>query len=57
MDEHLGTGEDVGIIDINEDEQGKCYTGLFNPTLDLGVSLTFNKKELPIHLIKLYLIG
>jgi len=47
MDEHLGTGEDVGIIDIEEDEQGKCYTGLFNPKLDLAVSLTFNKKELP----------
>lgn len=47
MKEHLGSGEDVGFIDIQPDADGKCICGLFNPRINLGLAIRFVKKELP----------
>ena len=43
---HLGSGEEVAFIDVQE-QNGVSECGLYNPGLDLGVSLKFNKSELP----------
>lgn len=45
--EHSGNGEQVAFIDIEADADGICKAGLHNPTLDLGITLTFLKSELP----------
>jgi len=47
LDEHSGTGEEIGIIDINADSSGICKCGFHNPLLHLAVSLRFHKKQLP----------
>lgn len=44
---HSGTGEDVAFIDIQANEQGESHCGIYNENLNLGVSLTFQKKQLP----------
>ena len=47
MEEHNGSGEDVGIIDIDPDQTGTCTCGLHNERLNLAVSLQFSKQQLP----------
>ena len=47
LDAHAGSGENVGFIDIDQDEQGKCTCGLYNPKINLGISIQFNKAQLP----------
>ncbi|MEO8762784.1 MAG: aldose 1-epimerase family protein [Ginsengibacter sp.] len=47
IDDHNGTGEEIGIIDINADSAGICKCGFYNPGLQLAVSLQFYKKQLP----------
>ena len=47
LDKHDGTGEEVAIIDPDEDADGKCVCGLVNQTLGLAVALHFKKKQLP----------
>jgi len=47
MDAHKGSGEDVGVIDIEADELGLCSCGLYNERLELAVQLQFAKHQLP----------
>lgn len=47
LEAHSGTGEDVAFIDVAADEKGNAYCGLHNAKLDLAVSLSFPKKQLP----------
>lgn len=43
---HLGSGEEVAIIDpVETGDISEC--GLYNPALDLGVTLRFRKSQLP----------
>jgi galactose mutarotase-like enzyme len=46
LESHLGTGEEVAFIDPTATD-GVSECGLYNPDLALGVSLRFNKSELP----------
>ena len=45
--EHSGRGEEVAMIDIEHDANDQCTCGLYNAKLQLALSLTFNKKQLP----------
>ncbi|HVM86941.1 MAG TPA: aldose 1-epimerase family protein [Puia sp.] len=45
--EHSGNGEEVGIIDIDSDAEGKCVCGLYNSKINLALSMRFHKKQLP----------
>jgi hypothetical protein len=47
MDAHAGFGEDVAFIDPKADENGKSTCGFVNQKLAIGLSLTFNKNQLP----------
>jgi len=47
MKEHSGNGEEVGIIDIDADDEGKSVCGLYNSKIELALSIQFNKKQLP----------
>ncbi len=47
LQSHLGTGEAVAFIDIDEDDMGQCQCGLYNSSLNLAVSLNFKKAQLP----------
>jgi hypothetical protein len=47
MDEHNGSGEEVGVIDITAGPEGKCVCGLHNQQLGVAVILRFDKKQLP----------
>jgi hypothetical protein len=47
MDAHAGFGEDVAFIDPIADENGKSSCGFVNQKLGIGLSLTFNKNQLP----------
>jgi hypothetical protein len=47
MEAHNGSGEDVGVIDIDADEEGNCECGLYNEQLRLAIALRFPKKQLP----------
>lgn len=47
MDAHAGFGEDVAFIDPQADENGKSTCGFVNQKLGIGLSLTFNKNQLP----------
>jgi hypothetical protein len=44
---HLGSGEAVGFIDIDENDQGACQCGLYNASINLAVALKFKKAQLP----------
>lgn len=44
--DHSGSGEAVGFIDIDADEQGLCSCGIANHSLGLQVDLTFRKKQM-----------
>jgi hypothetical protein len=47
MEEHRGTGESVAAFDIHADSNGECVCGIHNEVLELAVTLTFKKTELP----------
>lgn len=47
IEAHSGTGEDVGFIDARANDNGNVRCGLYNQKLNLAVSLTFPKKQLP----------
>jgi hypothetical protein len=47
LEAHRGTGEAAAYFDVPENSDGKCTTGIINKKIDLGVSLEFNKSELP----------
>lgn len=44
---HLGSGEAVAFIDIDENGEGECQCGIYNAALNLAVSLKFKKAQLP----------
>ncbi len=46
MDDHSGSGEAVGFIDIKPDADGLCNCGIYNPSIGLNLELEFRKKEL-----------
>jgi galactose mutarotase-like enzyme len=50
LDDHLGTGEEVVLIDPNTDDSGMCMAGLYNAKIGLKVEINFKKDQLP-HLI------
>lgn len=45
--EHNGTGEEVGVVDIDADAQGNSLCGLYNQRLGFAVTLGFKKQQLP----------
>jgi hypothetical protein len=47
LPEHNGNGEQVAFIDIESDHEGICRAGLHNPSINLGVTLSFRKSEMP----------
>ncbi|MEJ7767640.1 MAG: aldose 1-epimerase family protein [Chitinophagaceae bacterium] len=47
LEDHNGSGEEVGIVDIEADESGRCFCGLHNSRLGVGVRLRFQKNQLP----------
>ena len=47
MDAHAGFGEDVAFIDPKADKNGKSTCGFVNQNLGIGLTLTFNKNQLP----------
>jgi Domain of unknown function (DUF4432) len=47
LDEHLGTGEEVGIIDVAPDSSGICGCGIHNSRLGIALALRFHKNQLP----------
>jgi hypothetical protein len=47
LDIHLSTGEAVVFIDAEANESGECVAGIFNEAIQLGVKISFNKKQLP----------
>jgi hypothetical protein len=47
LKDHLGSGEEVGLIDIDADASGKSVCGLYNAKIKLALALRFNKKQLP----------
>jgi Domain of unknown function (DUF4432) len=47
IESHLGSGEEVGIIDPQADASGNCVCGLYNSKIGIAVSMKFNKKQLP----------
>ena len=44
---HRGFGEACGFIDVTPDAKGLCAVGLHNPKLNLGLTLTYKKKQFP----------
>lgn len=47
LDAHNGAGEATAFIDVAADKNGFSNCGLYNPVLKLGVSIEFQKKQLP----------
>jgi hypothetical protein len=47
QDAHLGNGEEIAVVDVEADTDGKATCGIFNPGLGLSVVLRFSKKQLP----------
>jgi hypothetical protein len=47
LPEHNGNGEQVAFIDIESDHEGICRAGLHNPSINLGVTLSFRTSEMP----------
>jgi hypothetical protein len=44
---HRGTGEACGFIDLKTDKQGIVTAGIYNPKLQIAVSMSYNKSNLP----------
>ncbi|WP_439488747.1 aldose 1-epimerase family protein [Algoriphagus sp.] len=47
LDEHSGFGEDVAFINPYSDHEGQVTCGYMNYELELGLSITFSKKQMP----------
>ena len=47
IEDHLGSGEEVVLIDPISDDSGMCSCGLYNPKIGLKVELNFHKNQLP----------
>ena len=47
LEEHLGTGEEVGIIDVAPDSSGICTCGVYNSHLGIALAMRFHKNQLP----------
>ena len=47
LDDHLGTGEDVALIDVLADSEGNCSCGIHNHQLGIALAIRFQKKQLP----------
>ncbi len=47
LDDHLGSGEEVALVDIDANVFGKCICGIYNARLGLAVALKFKKVQLP----------
>ena len=47
LDDHLGTGEEVALIEPLADASGMCSCGLHNAAIGLNVTLKFRKEQLP----------
>ncbi len=47
IEEHDGFGEACGFVEPKGDAAGNCSAGVFNDRLGLGVTLKFNKNQLP----------
>jgi hypothetical protein len=47
MKEHLANGEDVGLIDIRSDANGKSVCGVYNSKINIALAMRFHKKQLP----------
>ncbi|HUQ64943.1 MAG TPA: aldose 1-epimerase family protein [Flavitalea sp.] len=47
VDIHKGTGEAVAFIDTEHDKNGDCLAGMYNPAINLAVSIKFRKDQLP----------
>jgi hypothetical protein len=48
LDSHSGGGEEAAIIDPEADEDGWCSCGVYNPALQFGVAVKFQKQQLPV---------
>ncbi|MBK5277296.1 MAG: aldose 1-epimerase family protein [Bacteroidia bacterium] len=48
IESHLGTGEEVGIINPVVDGSNISTCGLYNAKLGFALSMRFNKKQLPV---------
>lgn len=46
-DAHLGNGEEIAVVDIASDPEGRASCGIHNPALGLAVLLKFQKQQLP----------
>ncbi|GGB93761.1 aldose 1-epimerase family protein [Dyadobacter sediminis] len=47
LESHLGTGEEVALIDVEADIFGQSICGLHNSRLGLAVAMKFKKEQLP----------
>ncbi len=47
LDEHSGAGEEAAFIDITPDDSGTCTCGVYNPQMELALTLKFRKSQLP----------
>jgi len=47
IDDHLGTGEEVVLVDIEADIFGESVCGIYNSKLGFAVALKFKKEQLP----------
>ncbi len=47
IDEHLGGGEEVVLVDIDADASGQSVVGLHNAKLGIAVSMKYDKDQLP----------
>lgn len=47
LDDHLGGGEEVVLVDIEADDQGQSICGLSNPKIGIAALLKFKKEQLP----------
>jgi hypothetical protein len=47
LDAHAGFGEDVAFIRPYSDHDGNCSCGFVNQNLGIGLSIKFNKNQLP----------
>ncbi|MBE9464201.1 aldose 1-epimerase family protein [Dyadobacter subterraneus] len=47
LDDHLGGGEEVVLVDIEADDQGQSVCGLSNPKIGIAAVLKFQKEQLP----------
>ena len=47
LEDHLGTGEEVVLVDIDADIFGQSVAGLYNSKLGIALAMKFKKEQLP----------